>query len=294
MIIKFREISFDVSRYFPVSIEELLAVESKLGFSFPEDYRTFVTTLGAGETNICIRAFPPRFINDRINETRERFADYWFWTDSPDILTKDRALECLPFFDTDVGDDIIFHPDEPDRWFILPHEATHVAVVSSFRELVDYYCSDCSDELNIDSIFEFDGWSLTEYMNIFDYDSFENLDAGDFLFECENLSDLSLIDDAIDSVIKDSGKKIEVPKCCRAIAAAEMIAALNGNGSDSLPEEVTDWVIGKPKPTPILIDRARQAIDRILADSELKELWKENAEDYPRWIAVLESIKNRV
>ena len=162
MIIKFREISFDTSRYFPISIEELLEVESQLGFSFPEDYRAFVTTLGAGETNICIHAFAPKDVRRYGDENCERFAYHWFWTDSPDILTKERALECLPFFDSYVGDDIIFHPDDPNRWFILPHEATHIYVVSSFRELVSHYCPYEDDEQNIDSIFEFEGWSMAD------------------------------------------------------------------------------------------------------------------------------------
>ena len=165
MIIKFRDVCFNTSKYFPISIEELLSIESHLGFSFPEDYRAFVTTLGAGETSICIRAFSPRFIKEHIDETRERFVDYWFWTDSPDILTKERALECLPFFDSYIGDDIIFHPDEPDRWFILPHEGTHIYVVSSFRELIAHYCPYDNDKQTIDSVFEFEGWSLAEYMN---------------------------------------------------------------------------------------------------------------------------------
>ena len=274
MLIKFREISFRTSRYFPISSEELLEVESQLGFSFPEDYRAFIRTLGAGETSICIRAFSPKDIKKYGDENRERLINYWFWTDSHDILTKERALECLPFFDSDVGDDIIFHPDEPDRWFILPHEGTHIYVVSSFRELVSHYCpydDDDDNEQNIDSVFKFEGWSVTADINISGYSSFENFDANNLLSECEELSDLSLLCDAIDVVIENSENKLEIPECYRAIAAAEMIAALKGKGSSLIPDEVAIWATGKPLPTPILVDRARQSIDRILTDSELKE-----------------------
>jgi Domain of unknown function (DUF4259)/SMI1 / KNR4 family (SUKH-1) len=297
MLIKFREISFNTSRYFPISIEELLEIESQLGFSFPEDYRAFITILGAGETSICIRAFSPKDAKNRGDETRERLVDYWFWTDSSDILTKERALECLPFFDSYVGDDIIFHPDEPDRWFILPHEATHIYVVSSFRELVSHYCpydDDDDNEQNIDSIFKFEGWSVTADVNISGYSSFENFDANELLSECEELSDLSLISDVIDIVIEDSESKLEIPECYRAIAAAEMIAALIGKGSSLIPDEVATWAKEKPQPTPILVEQARQAIDRILTDSELKEAWEEYAEYYPKWVDLLKDIQYRL
>jgi hypothetical protein len=32
----------------------------------------------------------------------------------------------------------------------------------------------------------------------------------------------------------------------------------------------------------------------VLKNSELKELWEENAEDYPKWLAVLNDIKSRI
>ena len=128
-------------------------------------------------------------------------------------------------------------------------------------------------------------------MNISGYNSFENSHAEDML---EESSDLASISKAIDLVIEPSENKLKVPTCCRAIAAAEMIAALNGKGAQSLPEEVTMWTEGIPKPTPILIARARQAIDLILSNSELKEVWQENVEDYPKWIDVSNDIKARL
>jgi Domain of unknown function (DUF4259) len=114
------------------------------------------------------------------------------------------------------------------------------------------------------------------------------------LSECEELSDLSLLCNAIDVVIEDSEDKLEMPKCYRAIAASEMIAVLIGKGSSLIPDEVAIWAEGKPLPTPILVDRARQAIDRILADSELKEAWEQYAEYYPKWVDLLKNIQHRL
>ena len=46
-----------------------------------------------------------------------------------DILTKDRALECLIVADTMDGDELAMHPSEPDRLHVLPRhqEAIYVA-----------------------------------------------------------------------------------------------------------------------------------------------------------------------
>ena len=36
------------------------------------------------------------------------------------------------------------------------------------------------------------------------------------------------------------------------------------------------------------------AIDVVVNDSELKELWEENEEDYPKWVAILQDVKSRI
>ncbi len=71
----------------PVSIEELESVEVQLGFTFPEDYRAFISTLGIGETEFHIRLFSPQdILDDHLLEVQARLAEFWFWDKSPDIL----------------------------------------------------------------------------------------------------------------------------------------------------------------------------------------------------------------
>jgi hypothetical protein len=125
------------------SLEELESVETQLGFTFPEAYRNFVTTLGSGETEFSLRVFSPRSIlDDHLPEVRDRLSEFWFWDQSPDILTQNQAVECVPFFDSSLGDDILFHPSNLNRWFILGHGAEKVVVVQSFQELCDFYLQD--------------------------------------------------------------------------------------------------------------------------------------------------------
>lgn len=130
----------------PVSAQELSVVENELGFLFPDDYRAFITTFGAGEINLHIGAFSPKDILEMLHETRERFSEYWLWDESPTSLRQTRAIECVPFFDSCDGDDILFHPSERNCWFILPHEDEEIFMVQSFRELCNFYAQRYADK----------------------------------------------------------------------------------------------------------------------------------------------------
>jgi hypothetical protein len=133
----------------PISMQEVEAVEAVLGFTFPEDYRAFVSTLGIGATEFWLKALSLQNIRDeRLMELRDRLSAFWFWDKSPELLTQERAVECVPFFDSSCGDDIIFHPSDRNCWFILQHEADTVAVVHSFQELCAFYLDD--DGLHLD------------------------------------------------------------------------------------------------------------------------------------------------
>jgi hypothetical protein len=127
----------------PIEPEDLRQVEAELGFRFPNDYREFVLTLGAGEImDLWICAFDPSdILLGGMGEMHDRLAEFWFWDQSPEILTQEKALQCVPFFNTTCGDDILFHPSNPDEWFILEHdqEDETVKTVNSFQELFDFY-----------------------------------------------------------------------------------------------------------------------------------------------------------
>jgi hypothetical protein len=124
--------------------------------------------------------------------------------------------------------------------------------------------------------------------------SFENDDALDWVYDLEESTDTSVIVQALEAVTDNDGAYIEAPVGSVAIAAAEVVAALKGHGASSLPREISEWIEDKPRPDASLIGKARQAIDVVLAESELKELWEENAEDYSKWVAALEQCKARL
>lgn len=124
---------------------------------------------------------------------------------------------------------------------------------------------------------------------------FDNDDACDWAFELEE-GGVKYIKATLQTVTKSKPDEyVEAPECSNAIAAAEVVAAMNGQGLKKLPEEVSDWLGSKPKLSPELKSLALAAIDRIGSKSELKELWDEaKPDDKKQWYASLKDLTNRL
>ena len=112
---------------------EVDAAEAQLGIRFPAGYREYVTRLGEGVLGgFYIRIYPPRRIltgSNNLTEWRQRIDEYWFWDDGRDVLTKAQALQSVIIGDTLDGDELIVHPSNPERVYVLPRhsEDIHIA-----------------------------------------------------------------------------------------------------------------------------------------------------------------------
>ncbi|MBE7465749.1 MAG: DUF4259 domain-containing protein [Planctomycetes bacterium] len=131
-------------------------------------------------------------------------------------------------------------------------------------------------------------------MGTWGYAAFDNDEASDFVYDLEESEDLSILTEALAGMIPGGDLELQAPECSVAIAAAEVVAALNGRPAPDLPADVAAWAKGKPRPDPRLVAQARQALEAILQDSELKELWQENKADFPQWLAGVEDLKRRL
>jgi len=134
------------ARLFLSPESEVDQAEQVLGMRFPPGYREYVTRFGEvflGGT--YVRIYPPRRIlsGDNNNaEWRARIAQYWFWDDGKDVLTKARALECVIIGDTFDGDELIVHPDQPGTIYVLPRHSEHIHVAGhGFFEAIEWLCS---------------------------------------------------------------------------------------------------------------------------------------------------------
>jgi Domain of unknown function (DUF4259) len=107
--------------------------------------------------------------------------------------------------------------------------------------------------------------------------SFENDDAADWVYEFEG-SGASAVASALEQVSALAPDEyLEAPEASVALAAAEIIAAVRDGDLSNLSESARE-ALTKHKTSfagSALSDSARTAVERILAQSELRELWEE-------------------
>jgi len=111
--------------------------------------------------------------------------------------------------------------------------------------------------------------------------SFDNDDALDFVATLEREGSAA-ISAALERVaglgVRDY---LEAPDASSAIAAAEILAAARDGDASRLPEAAQDWLDGHADglASPALLALALRGVERVLLQSELKELWEEGGAD---------------
>jgi hypothetical protein len=134
-------------------------------------------------------------------------------------------------------------------------------------------------------------------MGAWSHESFGNDDACDWAGDLQEGDDLAPVDAAFDAVLAVGDDYLEAPEASAAIAAAEVVARLQGHFGvrDAYSESLDQWIerLGIAPP-PALAAKARQVLDRILAEpSELLELWEESGEP-GEWRAAVVDLKGRI
>ncbi len=124
-----------------VTDEEVDQAAAKLKTHFPDGYRQYVTTLGEGTLANFVRVYPPWRILAELEEWRDRIRQYWFWDAGADVLSDEKAEQSIIVADTLNGDELIFHPSEPNRLFVLPREDEVIFEAGeSLTEAVQWLC----------------------------------------------------------------------------------------------------------------------------------------------------------
>jgi hypothetical protein len=129
-----------------------------------------------------------------------------------------------------------------------------------------------------------------------DHTTFGNDDACDWGADLHSTEDLSLIEDTLDTAI-NGGDYLDAPMACAAIAAAEVVARLQGRRGvrNAHTKTIDAWIAAHPIPVPSsLAQQAHAALDRILTQpSELLDLWEES-DDFDLWKNSLAELKSRI
>lgn len=130
-------------------------------------------------------------------------------------------------------------------------------------------------------------------MGAWGFGAFDNDDAGDWLEELEESEDTTFIADTLDRVVSFEDD-LEATDASRAVAAAEIVAALRGRPPADFDEMAKDWVkANRSLNVADLVQPALAALQRVRTASELKDLWDESKEA-AQWYAALDDIAGRL
>ncbi len=93
-------------------------------------------------------------------------------------------------------------------------------------------------------------FSCSAWSGAWDVGAFDNDDALDWIIEVSESSDIGDVRDALERVANGAGY-LQVTNANYALAAAEIVAALNGHPNPMFPEELAAWISAngfKPDP----------------------------------------------
>ena len=107
-------------------------------------------------------------------------------------------------------------------------------------------------------------------MGTFGGGGFENDVALDFAASIASPDDIASV---FSNLSEDPTETTDVDQSQQIIAAAECIAAMMGRPADDIPDNLEKQLENFDRPNSDLIEMARDAVSRVLFDSELLELW---------------------
>ena len=131
-------------------------------------------------------------------------------------------------------------------------------------------------------------------MGAWGHGNFDNDDALDWLAQLAESYRPEPIYEAVIGVAEASTEDhVEASAATTALAAAEVVATQLGYPAANLPEEVSDFVAHAAPPNARLVMATRRAVERVLAASELRDLWAET-EYFSAWQSEVENLSARL
>jgi hypothetical protein len=131
-------------------------------------------------------------------------------------------------------------------------------------------------------------------MGAWNYKSFDNDDAMDWVYELEKSEGDVLLLSTMEQIINEPENLNDATICSCVVAAAEVIAACKGSPVTELPVPVQDWVANNfLENVDNLSEMAVETLTMIVSSSELKELWEES-DNYTDWLNILNKLIKRL
>ncbi|XID91563.1 DUF4259 domain-containing protein [Paenibacillaceae bacterium WGS1546] len=129
-------------------------------------------------------------------------------------------------------------------------------------------------------------------MGAWGYGNLENDTVLDWVEELKETQGLSVITEAIEMVFDDND--LDADTASIAIGAIEILAALQDRpGNEEYDEELEEWINQHKGKGKELLQSAQKALEKILLESELKELWEES-ESFEDWVKTIKELERRL
>lgn len=122
---------------------------------------------------------------------------------------------------------------------------------------------------------------------------YENDDAMDWVYDLVESSGLSRLKKALDVVVQDRGGSLELADYRVALAAADIIAGLDGDMNPHLPEEVEDWINLMNRSAVGLKEDAWEVVRGIAEDSVLRSRIQAGG-DFAQWEKIMKGLLERL
>ncbi len=104
---------------------------------------------------------------------------------------------------------------------------------------------------------------------------YENDDAMDWVYDLLDSGGLGRVKRALDVVLQDNVDDLEPGDCRVALAAADLVAALDGDINPNLPTEAEEWLGLVDKPASGLRAKAEEAVSEVKQCDALRKRLKE-------------------
>ena len=122
---------------------------------------------------------------------------------------------------------------------------------------------------------------------------YENDDAMDWIYDLLDTGSLGRVKYALNVIAQDGSGPYETADCRIALAAADIVAALEGEINSNLPEEVQEWIEMMNRSASDLREKAEAVVRQILDDSELKKHMQQIDQEAD-WLHNTQALLNRL
>lgn len=128
-------------------------------------------------------------------------------------------------------------------------------------------------------------------MGSWGYTAFEDDSSLDFIGKFSATPSIELLNQAI--LNAKEAEYIDDEIGGRGLAAAEIVAAINGKPLVAIDDQLKAWTTSVSDPIDALKVSALEIVQRIFEDSELREVW-EDSDGLEPWGAAIEDLKSRL